>query len=52
MKSFGIRVFLGLMWLLHWLPLPVLAALGQRLGALLYRLAGSRRRIALSNLEL
>lgn len=52
MKSFGIRVFLGLMWLLHWLPLPVLAALGQRLGALLYRLAGSRRRIALRNLEL
>ena len=52
MKSFGIRVFLGLMWLLPWLPLPVLAALGQGLGALLYRLAGSRRRIALRNLEL
>jgi KDO2-lipid IV(A) lauroyltransferase len=52
MKSFGIRVFLGLMWLLHWLPLPALAALGQGLGALLYRLARSRRRIALRNLAL
>lgn len=52
MKSFGIRVFLGLMWLLHWLPLPVLAALGQGLSVVLYRLAGSRRRIALRNLEL
>jgi Kdo2-lipid IVA lauroyltransferase/acyltransferase len=52
MKSFGIRLFLSFMWLLHWLPLPVLAALGRGLGALLYRLAGSRRKIGLRNLEL
>ncbi len=48
----GARAAIGLLWLLHWLPLPVLAALGRGLGALLWRLAGSRRRIALRNLEL
>ncbi|MEY4428657.1 MAG: hypothetical protein RLZZ182_1346 [Pseudomonadota bacterium] len=52
MKSFGIRLFLSLMWLLHWLPLPVLSAMGRGLGALLYRLAGSRRKVGLRNLEL
>jgi KDO2-lipid IV(A) lauroyltransferase len=38
--------------LLHWLPLPLLAAIGRGLGGLLWRLAASRRRIALRNLEL
>jgi KDO2-lipid IV(A) lauroyltransferase len=46
------RAALGLLWLLHWLPLPVLAALGDVLGRLLYRLARSRRRVARRNLEL
>ena len=46
------RLLLGLLWLLHWLPLSVQAAFGRALGALLFRLAGSRRRIALRNLEL
>ncbi|WKB51918.1 LpxL/LpxP family acyltransferase [Eleftheria terrae] len=48
----GARLLIGLLWLLHWLPLPWLAALGRGLGRLLYRLAGSRRRIALRNIEL
>ena len=48
----GVRLALGLLWLLQWLPLPVLAAFGTWLGHLLYRVAGSRRRIALRNLEL
>ena len=48
----GARALLAFLWLLHWLPLPLLAALGQLLGALLYRVAGSRRRVALRNLEL
>ena len=48
----GARAAIALLWLLHWLPLPLLAALGRALGALLWRLAGSRRRIALRNLEL
>ena len=52
MKTAGVRLALGLLWLLHWLPLPLLAALGRGLGALLHTLAGSRRRIALRNLEL
>lgn len=48
----GARALLALVWLLHWLPLPLLAALGVGLGRLLHALAGSRRRIALRNLEL
>lgn len=46
------RAVLGLLWLLHWLPLPLLAALGRGLGGLLHALAGRRRRIALRNVEL
>ena len=46
------RAALVLLWLLHWLPLPLLAALGRALGRLLWRVAGSRRRIALRNLAL
>jgi Kdo2-lipid IVA lauroyltransferase/acyltransferase len=46
------RLVLALVWLLHWLPLPLLAAIGRGLGRLLWWLAGSRRRIALRNLEL
>ena len=52
MGELGARAVLGLLWLIHLLPLGVQAALGQGLGALLYRLAGSRRRIALRNVEL
>lgn len=51
-KEGGIRLALAILWLLHWLPLPVLAALSHGLGRLLYRLAGSRRRVGLRNLEL
>jgi KDO2-lipid IV(A) lauroyltransferase len=40
------------LWLVHWLPLGVQAALGRALGRLLHRFAGSRRRIALRNIEL
>lgn len=50
--SLATRALLGLLWLLHWLPLGAQAGFGRALGALLYRLAGSRRRIALRNLEL
>ncbi len=46
------RIALTLMWLLHWLPLPVLASIGRGLGRLLYRLADSRRHITLTNLGL
>ena len=46
------RLLIGLLWLLHFLPLTVLAALGRGLGRLLWWLARRRRHIALRNLEL
>ncbi len=46
------RLFLALMWLLHWLPLPLLAALGRGLGLLLYALISERRHVTLTNLGL
>ena len=43
---------IALFWLLHFLPLPLLARVGRSLGTLLYYIGGSRRRIALTNLAL
>lgn len=43
---------LVLMWLLHWLPLPALAACGRLFGRLLYRFGHERRHVALTNLGL
>lgn len=52
MKNLAARLVLTLLWLIHWLPLSLQAVLGRGLGALLWHLAGSRRRVALRNLEL
>lgn len=52
MGAFGARLAIALLWLLHWLPLPLLAPLGLGLGRLLWWLAGSRRHVALTNLRL
>ncbi len=46
------RLVLGLSWILHWLPLPVLARLAHGLGSLLFIVGRSRRRVALKNLSL
>lgn len=46
------RLALGLMWLLHWLPLPLLAACGRLFGRLFFRFGRQRRHIALTNLGL
>jgi KDO2-lipid IV(A) lauroyltransferase len=46
------RLALLLMWLLHWLPLPALAACGRLLGLLFFLLGRQRRHIALTNLRL
>lgn len=46
------RLLVALLWLLHWLPLGVLAPIGRGLGALLYALARRRRHIATTNLRL
>lgn len=51
-RHLGARTLLALLWLLHWLPLGVLAPLGQGLGLLLWRLGGTRRRIAQRNIAL
>ena len=46
------RMLVILMWLLHWLPLPVIARLGEAVGNLLFVLVKSRRHITLVNLAL
>lgn len=46
------RLLLGLMWLLHWLPLPLLGRFGNAVGSVLFVLLKARRHIALTNLRL
>lgn len=46
----GARAVIGGLWLLQWLPLPLLAALGLALGRLLWWTAAGRRRVVLANL--
>lgn len=46
------RALLVLVWLLHWLPLSLQAVIGEMLGGVLWRIAKSRRQVALRNLEL
>lgn len=46
------RLVLFLSWLLHFLPLALLAPLGQGVGMLLYALGRERRRVARINLRL
>jgi KDO2-lipid IV(A) lauroyltransferase len=46
------RAGLALIWLLHFLPLPLLSRLGSALGILLYAVAHARRRVVATNLRL
>ncbi len=46
------RLGLALIWLLHFLPLPLLARIGEGFGWLLYVLGRERRRVARVNLRL
>jgi KDO2-lipid IV(A) lauroyltransferase len=46
------RFLLAMMWLLHWLPLPLLGRLGAGVGSLLYVVMAPRRHIAQTNLRL
>ncbi len=48
----GARAVLAFLWVFHWLPLGLQAACGRALGSVLFRLARSRRRVCLRNLEL
>jgi Kdo2-lipid IVA lauroyltransferase/acyltransferase len=50
--NLGARAAIALLWLVHWLPVRWQSALGGAVGALAWRFAGSRRRVALRNLEL
>ena len=52
MKIFLTYILVGFLWLLHWLPLPVLRAFGGLLGRLLYAVGRERRKVALINLRL
>ena len=52
MKVFFTYVLVGFLWLLHWLPLPMLRALGGGLGRVLYLFGKERRNVALTNLRL
>ena len=52
MSKFFTYLALGLLWLLHWLPLPAFVAIGRGLGSLFYWLAAPRRKVVLTNLKL
>jgi Kdo2-lipid IVA lauroyltransferase/acyltransferase len=51
-RTLGTRIALGFIWVLHFLPLALLAPIGHGFGRLLYIVAGDRRRVALTNLRL
>ena len=46
------RLLLGLMWVLHWLPLPILGRIGKAVGSVLFMVLGKRRHITLTNLRM
>ena len=46
------RFVLVFMWVMHWLPLPVLGRIGKMFGTALFGLLRSRRHITLTNLRL
>lgn len=52
MKTVFIYLAVGVLWLLHWLPLPVTRAIGSGLGRLLYAFGRERREVAKINLRL
>lgn len=52
MKIVLTYILVGFLWLLHWLPLPVLRGLGWVLGRVLFVLGRERREVALINLRL
>jgi len=52
-RSSGVAYFaVAMLWLLHWLPLPVLRGFGWLTGCLLFALARQRRAVVLTNLRL
>jgi KDO2-lipid IV(A) lauroyltransferase len=52
MKAWPAHALLGMLWLLHWLPLSWQAVLGAALGRMLYTAARERRRFSARNVQL
>lgn len=52
MSGLASRALVGVLWLLHFLPLPLLNPLSQAVGLLFYLLGRERRRVARINLRL
>jgi Kdo2-lipid IVA lauroyltransferase/acyltransferase len=52
LSRLGSHLAVFVMWLLHWLPLPLLARVGHVVAAVLWRVSGSRRKVVLTNLAL
>lgn len=52
MTTLAVRALLSLMWLLHFLPVRLLAPLGAGAGMLLFALSAERRHVARTNLRL
>jgi KDO2-lipid IV(A) lauroyltransferase len=50
--SLGARLAIAFLWLVHWLPASWQSGIGAAVGALAYRLATGRRRVAERNLAL
>lgn len=46
------KFLIALLWLLHWLPLPILGRIGTAVGWLMYYAIPKRRKIAMINLRL
>jgi KDO2-lipid IV(A) lauroyltransferase len=46
------KFLIALLWLLHWLPLPILGRIGSAVGTLMYYAIPKRRKIAFTNLRL
>jgi len=46
------KLLIALLWLLHWLPLPILGRIGTAVGTLMYYAIPKRRKIAFINLRL
>jgi KDO2-lipid IV(A) lauroyltransferase len=52
MRNLPARLGLAILWLIHWLPLPLIRGIGALVGRLLFRVAKARRHVALTNLRL
>jgi len=50
--SVGMQFVMALLWLMHWLPLPIIGRMGKGIGTLLFCGMKTRRHITLTNLRL